>query len=178
MVRELFSLARKKSPCIIFIDEIDAIGSKRLDSSTSGDREVQRTLMQLLSELDGFDSLENVKVIAATNRPELLDKALLRPGRFDRIVEIPLPTIEGREAIFNVHARKMPLDKSVDFSKLAIMTEGYSGAEIKAITIEVGMKAISEEVSKCKMTHFKEAISSIDTKRKGVKNNSPDRLYG
>ena len=178
MVRELFSLARKKSPCIIFIDEIDAIGSKRLDSSTSGDREVQRTLMQLLSELDGFNSLDNVKVIAATNRPELLDKALLRPGRFDRIVEIPLPNIEGREAIFNVHARKMPLDKNVDFSKLSIITEGYSGAEIKAITIDVGMKAISEGVSKCKMSHFKDAISSIDTKRKGVQNNGPDRLYG
>ena len=178
MVRELFSLARKKSPCIIFIDEIDAIGSKRLDSSTSGDREVQRTLMQLLSELDGFNSLDNVKVIAATNRPELLDKALLRPGRFDRIVEIPLPNIDGREAIFNVHARKMPLDKNVDFSKLSIITEGYSGAEIKAITIDVGMKAISEGVSKCKMSHFKDAISSIDTKRKGVQNNGPDRLYG
>jgi proteasome regulatory subunit len=178
MVRELFSLARKKSPCIIFIDEIDAIGSKRLDSSTSGDREVQRTLMQLLSELDGFNSLDNVKVIAATNRPELLDKALLRPGRFDRIVEIPLPNLEGREAIFNVHARKMPLDKNVDFSKLSIITEGYSGAEIKAITIDVGMKAISEGVSKCKMSHFKDAISSIDTKRKGVQNNGPDRLYG
>ena len=178
MVRELFSLARKKSPCIIFIDEIDAIGSKRLDSSTSGDREVQRTLMQLLSELDGFESLENVKVIAATNRPELLDKALLRPGRFDKIVEIPLPDIEGREAIFNVHARKMPLNKDVDFSKLSIITEGYSGAEIKAITIDVGMKAISEGVSKCKMSHFKDAISSIDKKRKGVKNNGPERLYG
>ena len=178
MVRELFSLARKKSPCIIFIDEIDAIGSKRLDSSTSGDREVQRTLMQLLSELDGFNSLDNVKVIAATNRPELLDKALLRPGRFDRIVEIPLPNLEGREAIFNVHARKMPLDKNVDFSKLSIITEGYSGAEIKAITIDVGMKAISEGISKCKMSHFKDAISSIDTKRKGVQNNGPDRLYG
>jgi proteasome regulatory subunit len=148
MVRELFALARKKSPCIIFIDEIDAIGSKRLDSSTSGDREVQRTLMQLLSELDGFDSLENVKVIAATNRPELLDKALLRPGRFDRIVEIPLPNIEGRESIFNVHARKMPLDKNVDFGKLSIITEGYSGAEIKAVTIDVGMKAISDGVTK------------------------------
>ena len=132
----------------------------------------------ILSELDGFDSLENVKVIAATNRPELLDKALLRPGRFDRIVEIPLPNIEGRESIFNVHARKMPLDKNVDFSKLSIITEGYSGAEIKAITIDVGMKAISEGVSKCKMSHFKDAISSIDTKRKGVKNNGPDRLYG
>ena len=178
MVRELFALARKKSPCIIFIDEIDAIGSKRLDSSTSGDREVQRTLMQLLSELDGFDSLENVKVIAATNRPELLDKALLRPGRFDRIVEIPLPNIEGRESIFNVHARKMPLDKNVDFGKLSIITEGYSGAEIKAVIIDVGMKAISDGVTKCKMSHFKEAISSIDAKRKGVKNNGPDRLYG
>ena len=178
MVREVFALARKKAPCIIFIDEIDAIGSKRLDASTSGDREVQRTLMQLLSELDGFDSLENVKVIAATNRPELLDKALLRPGRFDRIVEIPLPNIEGREAIFKVHAKKMPLDKNVDFGKLSIITDGYSGAEIKAITIDVGMNAISEGVSKCKMSHFKDAISSIDSKRKGVKNNGPDRLYG
>ena len=178
MVRELFALARKKAPCIIFIDEIDAIGSKRLDSSTSGDREVQRTLMQLLSELDGFESLENVKVIAATNRPELLDKALLRPGRFDRIVEIPLPGIEGREAIFKVHAKKMPLDKNVDFAKLSIITDGYSGAEIKAVTIDVGMNAISEGVTKCKMSHFKEAIYSIDAKRKGVKNNGPDRLYG
>ena len=178
MVRELFALARKKAPCIIFIDEIDAIGSKRLDSSTSGDREVQRTLMQLLSELDGFESLENVKVIAATNRPELLDKALLRPGRFDRIVEIPLPGIEGREAIFKVHAKKMPLDIYVDFAKLSIITDGYSGAEIKAVTIDVGMNAISEGVTKCKMSHFKEAIYSIDAKRKGVKNNGPDRLYG
>jgi proteasome regulatory subunit len=178
MVRELFALARKKAPCIIFIDEIDAIGSKRLDSSTSGDREVQRTLMQLLSELDGFESLENVKVIAATNRPELLDKALLRPGRFDRIVEIPLPGIDGREAIFKVHAKKMPLDKNVDFAKLSIITDGYSGAEIKAVTIDVGMNAISEGVTKCKMSHFKEAIYSIDAKRKGVKNNGPDRLYG
>jgi len=178
MVRELFSLARKKAPCIIFIDEIDAIGSKRLDSSTSGDREVQRTLMQLLSELDGFESLENVKVIAATNRPELLDKALLRPGRFDRIVEIPLPNTEGREAIFKVHAKKMPLNKNVDLAKLAIITDGYSGAEIKAITIDVGMNAISEGVDVCTMSHFKAAISSIDAKRKGAQNNSPDRLYG
>jgi|TARA_B110000438_G_scaffold57020_1_gene57074 proteasome regulatory subunit len=178
MVRELFSLARKRAPCIIFIDEIDAIGSKRLDSSTSGDREVQRTLMQLLSELDGFDSLENVKVIAATNRPELLDKALLRPGRFDRIVEIPLPDTEGREAILKVHAKNMPLNKNVDFAKLSIITEGYSGAELKAITIDVGMNAISQGVKICKMSHFKEAISSIDSKRKGSQNDSPDRLYG
>ncbi len=178
MVRELFALARKKAPCIIFIDEIDAIGSKRLDSSTSGDREVQRTLMQLLSELDGFDSLEDVKVIAATNRPELLDKALLRPGRFDKIVDIPLPSIEGREAIFKILAKDMPLDSKVDFAKLSIITEGYSGAELKAITLDVGMNAISSGVSKCKMSHFKEAITSIDAKRKGIKNSDPDRLYG
>ena len=179
MVRELFSLARKRAPCIIFIDEIDAIGSKRLDSSTSGDREVQRTLMQLLSELDGFDSLENVKVIAATNRPELLDKALLRPGRFDRIVEIPSArTQKVGKLSSKFMLRRCLLDKNVDFAKLSIITDGYSGAEIKAVTIDVGMNAISEGVTKCKMSHFKEAIYSIDAKRKGVKNNGPDRLYG
>ena len=97
LVRELFSLAKEKSPAIIFLDEIDAIGAKRLDSATSGDREVQRTLMQLLAELDGFDALENVKIIAATNRPDILDDALLRPGRFDRIIEIPLPDDKGEK---------------------------------------------------------------------------------
>ena len=100
MVRELFSLAKEKAPSIIFLDEIDAIGAKRLDGSTSGDREVQRTLMQLLAELDGFDVLENVKIIAATNRPDILDEALLRPGRFDRVIEIPIPDEVGRKAIF------------------------------------------------------------------------------
>ena len=107
MVRELFSLAKEKSPAIIFLDEIDAIGAKRLDSATSGDREVQRTLMQLLAELDGFDALEDVKIIAATNEPDILDDALLRPGRFDRIIEIPLPDENGRKMILNIHLSKM-----------------------------------------------------------------------
>ncbi len=107
LVRELFSLAKEKSPAIIFLDEIDAIGAKRLDSATSGDREVQRTLMQLLAELDGFDALENVKIIAATNRPDILDDALLRPGRFDRIIEIPLPDDGGRKKILGIHFEKM-----------------------------------------------------------------------
>ena len=107
LVRELFDLARTKSPSIVFIDEIDAIGARRLDSTTSGDREVQRTLMQLLAELDGFEQLEDVKIIAATNRPDILDDALLRPGRFDRVIEIPLPNIEARTSILKIHLRKL-----------------------------------------------------------------------
>ena len=176
MVRELFDLARTKSPSIIFIDEIDAIGSKRLDVATSGDREVQRTLMQLLAELDGFDPLDNVKVIAATNRPELLDAALLRPGRFDRIISINMPNSEARELIFDVHCKHMPL-KGVSFRKLAIATEGYSGAEIKSVVIEAGMQAISDDRSSCNHKDFTDAISMIDSKRKESDYSGPDSLY-
>jgi len=177
MVRELFDLARKRAPAIIFIDEIDAIGSKRLDMATSGDREVQRTLMQLLAELDGFETLDDVKVIAATNRPELLDAALLRPGRFDRIIDINLPNPEARECIFEVHCKHMPLSGGVSFRKLAISTEGYSGAEIKSVVIEAGMQAISDGRSSCNFNDFSDAISSIDCKRKESKHNGPDSLY-
>ena len=177
MVRELFDLARKRAPAIIFIDEIDAIGSKRLDMATSGDREVQRTLMQLLAELDGFETLDDVKVIAATNRPELLDAALLRPGRFDRIIDIKLPNSDARERIFEVHCKHMPLSGSVSFRKLAISTEGYSGAEIKSVAIEAGMQAISDGRSSCNYNDFSDAISSIDCKRKESEQNGPDSLY-
>jgi len=177
MVRELFDLARKRAPAIIFIDEIDAIGSKRLDMATSGDREVQRTLMQLLAELDGFETLDDVKVIAATNRPELLDAALLRPGRFDRIIDINLPNPDARECIFEVHCKHMPLSGGVSFRKLAISTEGYSGAEIKSVVIEAGMQAISDGRSSCNFNDFSDAISSIDCKRKESKHNGPDSLY-
>jgi proteasome regulatory subunit len=177
MVRELFDLARKRAPAIIFIDEIDAIGSKRLDMATSGDREVQRTLMQLLAELDGFETLDDVKVIAATNRPELLDAALLRPGRFDRIIDIKLPNPDARERIFEVHCKHMPLSGSVSFRKLAISTEGYSGAEIKSVVIEAGMQAISDGRSSCIYNDFSDAISSIDGIRKESEHNGPDSLY-
>ena len=176
MVRELFDLARTKAPSIIFIDEIDAIGSKRLDVATSGDREVQRTLMQLLAELDGFDPLDDVKVIAATNRPELLDAALLRPGRFDRIITINMPNSEARELIFEVQCKHMPL-KGVSFRKLAIATEGYSGAEIKSVVIEAGMQAISDDRSSCHHKDFTDAISMIDSKRKESDYSGPDSLY-
>ena len=177
MVREMFDLARSKAPSIIFIDEIDAIGSKRLDVATSGDREVQRTLMQLLAELDGFDSLDDVKVIAATNRPELLDAALLRPGRFDRIITISNPNTEARELIFDVQSMHMPISDDVSFRKLAIVTDGYSGAEIKSVLIEAGMQAISDGRSTCNHKDFVDAISAIDVKRKESDYSGPDSLY-
>ena len=177
MVREMFDLARSKAPSIIFIDEIDAIGSKRLDVATSGDREVQRTLMQLLAELDGFNALDEVKVIAATNRPELLDAALLRPGRFDRIITISNPNTEARELIFDVQSKHMPISDDVSFRKLAIVTDGYSGAEIKSVLIEAGMQAISDGRSTCNHKDFVDAISAIDLKRKESDYSGPDSLY-
>ena len=177
MVREMFDLARSKAPSIIFIDEIDAIGSKRLDVATSGDREVQRTLMQLLAELDGFDSLDEVKIIAATNRPELLDAALLRPGRFDRIITISNPNVEARELIFEVQSKHMPILDDVSFRKLAIATDGYSGAEIKSVLIEAGMQAISDGRATCNHRDFIDAISAIDLKRKESDYSGPDSLY-
>ena len=177
MVRELFEMARKKAPSIIFIDEIDSIGSKRLDVSTSGDREVQRTLMQLLSEIDGFDSLDDVKVIAATNRPELLDAALLRPGRFDRIIEIPLPELEARVEIFRVHCGKMPLGAGVDNRKLASMTEGFSGAEIKSVVLEAGISAISDNRKSVNKEDFVLAIKKVEDNRKTSTDSKYEGIY-
>ena len=177
LVRELFSLAKEKSPAIIFLDEIDAIGAKRLDSATSGDREVQRTLMQLLAELDGFDALENVKIIAATNRPDILDDALLRPGRFDRIIEIPLPDDKGRKTILSIHYDKMATSR-LNISKLVELTEGFSGAELNATTVESGMIAIRESRVKVTQKDAVLAIERIKNKREsGGNTSSPDNLY-
>ncbi|MHC1626922.1 MAG: proteasome-activating nucleotidase [Methanoculleaceae archaeon] len=142
LVRELFDLARKRSPAIVFIDEIDAIGATRSDISTSGDREVQRTLMQLLAGMDGFDRRGDVKIIGATNRIDILDRALLRPGRFDRVIEIPLPDYEGRLAILKIHTRHMALHPDVDLKAIARLTEGRNGADLRAICMEAGMFAI------------------------------------
>jgi len=178
LVRELFDLAKEKAPSIIFIDEIDSIGSKRLDSSTSGDREVQRTLMQLLSEMDGFESNQNVKIIAATNRPELLDKALLRPGRFDRIIEIGLPDRDARENILQIITKQMSLDNSMILEKIANKTEGFSGAELKALVMEAGIKAISEEKATVSENNFLEALQLIVENRKETRGNNHEGLYG
>ncbi len=161
LVRELFALAKDKAPSIIFIDELDAIGAKRLDSGTSADREVQRTLMQLLAELDGFDVLKDVRIIGASNRPDILDKALLRPGRFDRIIEVPLPSYEGRLEILNIHLRRMNLLKDVEIEELAQKTEGLSGADLKAICTEAGMFAIRENQFSVSKNNFDQAIVKV-----------------
>jgi proteasome regulatory subunit len=161
IVRELFDMAREKAPSIVFIDEIDAIGAKRLEIATSGDREVQRTLMQLLAELDGFDPIGDVKIIAATNRVDILDDALLRPGRFDRIIEIPIPSREARVKIFEIHTGRMSLDGKIDFEFLADRTPDATGADIKAICMEAGMFAIRDERKSVKLDDFDKAIIKI-----------------
>jgi len=161
LVRELFDLARLKSPSIVFIDELDSIGAKRLDMATSGDREVQRTLMQLLAELDGFNPLGDVKIIGATNRPDILDEALLRPGRFDRIIDIPIPNIEGRTEIFKIHIRTMNIDDTVDITELSQKTENTTGAEIKAICTEAGMFTIRDNRDTVTFSDFEKAIIKV-----------------
>ena len=166
VVREVFELARKKAPSIVFIDEIDAIGAKRVDLGTSGEREVQRTLMQLLAELDGFQPLDNVKIIGATNRIDILDPALLRPGRFDRVIEIPLPDFNGRKEIFKIYISKMKVSNEVDVTILAKLTEGFSGADIKNVCTEAGYFAIRENKRIIEMSHFIEAINKVKSKRK------------
>jgi proteasome regulatory subunit len=161
LVRDLFKMAKEKSPSIIFIDELDSIGAKRFDSSTSGDREVQRTLMQLLSEMDGFNNRGNVRIIAATNRPDILDPALLRPGRFDRFISIPMPDKEALAIILKIHSRRMKLSDNVDFDELASLTEGANGSELKAIAMEAGMFAVREERCSVGMDDFKNAIKKL-----------------
>ena len=158
-VREVFELAREKTPSIIFIDEIDAIGTKRMGDTSGADREVQRTLMQLLAELDGFDSRGDVGIIGATNRPDILDDALLRPGRFDRAIEVPNPSKEGRKHILEIHTERMKLDENIDFDKISEVTEGFSGADLKAVCTEAGMFAIRNNRKK---VIFKDFLDSID----------------
>jgi len=165
VVRDVFELARKKAPSIIFIDEIDAIGAKRVDLGTSGEREVQRTLMQLLAEIDGFQPLNNVKIIAATNRIDILDPALLRPGRFDRLIEIPLPNLEGRKQILKIYISKMKTSEDVNINELAMITEGFSGADLKNLCTEAGYVAIRNNEGTIRMTHFREALERLKAKK-------------
>ncbi|MEM0263282.1 MAG: proteasome-activating nucleotidase [Saccharolobus sp.] len=170
IVRDVFDMAKRKAPAIIFIDEIDAIGAKRLDIGTSGEREIQRTLMQLLAELDGFNPLDNVKVIAATNRIDILDPALLRPGRFDRIIEVPLPDFKARVEIFNIYLGRMRVSKDIDVNVLAYLSDGFSGADIKNVCVEAGYIAIRENRNVIIMEDLIEAINKIKNKRKKVEN--------
>jgi proteasome regulatory subunit len=168
LVRDLFELATEREPAIIFIDEIDAIAATRTESKTSGDAEVQRTMMQLLSEMDGFEARGNVRIIAATNRFDMLDRAILRPGRFDRLIEVPEPDAEGRKRIFEIHTRNMNVADDVDFEALAAETEGYSGAEIESMTTEAGMFAIRDERTTVRTSDFEEAIEKLEKESSGT----------
>jgi proteasome regulatory subunit len=161
LVRDLFEVARENEPAVLFIDEIDAIASKRTDSKTSGDAEVQRTMMQLLSEMDGFEERGDIRIIAATNRFDMLDPAILRPGRFDRLIEVPKPDDAGREIIFKIHTRDMNVADDVDFEELAEMADDASGADIKAVCTEAGMFAIRDDRTEIYMDDFVSAWEKI-----------------
>lgn len=161
MVREMFELAQERAPSIVFVDEIDAIGARRMDTSTSGDREVHRTMMQLLAEIDGFDPRGDVKILAATNRPDILDPALLRPGRFDRLIQFPMPNEAARAAIFRIHVRGMNLAEDIDLEAIAKETDRATGADIKAICTEAGMFAIRRGAEQVTQADFKMAIAKV-----------------
>ncbi|GAA5432620.1 proteasome-activating nucleotidase Pan2 [Haloarcula japonica] len=162
LVRDLFELAAEREPAIIFIDEIDAIAAKRTESKTSGDAEVQRTMMQLLSEMDGFDERGEIRIIAATNRFDMLDRAILRPGRFDRLIEVPNPDVEGRERILEIHTQEMNLDDDVDLGAFATETDGLSGAELASLATEAGMFAIRDGRTTVQQSDLYDALGKIE----------------
>ncbi|KAF8730079.1 hypothetical protein HU200_017045 [Digitaria exilis] len=170
LVRDAFQLAKEKAPCIIFIDEIDAIGTKRFDSEVSGDREVQRTMLELLNQLDGFSSDERIKVIAATNRADILDPALMRSGRLDRKIEFPHPSEEARARILQIHSRKMNVNPDVNFEELARSTDDFNGAQLKAVCVEAGMLALRRDATEVTHEDFNEGIIQVQAKKKSSLN--------
>merc|ERR1712240_129823 len=170
LVRDAFALAKERKPAIIFIDELDAIGTKRFDSEKAGDREVQRTMLELLNQLDGFQPNTNIKVIAATNRVDILDPALLRSGRLDRKIEFPAPTEEARARIMQIHARKMNVDPDVNYEELARSTDDFNGAQCKAVCVEAGMIALRREATTVHHEDFMDAILEVQAKKKATLN--------
>jgi len=166
IVRDAFALAKEKGNTIIFIDEIDAVGGKRHGGEENGDREVQRTMLELLNQLDGFTSNENIKVIAATNRPDILDPALVRSGRIDRKIEFPLPTEDARAQILQIHSRKMTVSKDVNYDELARMTPDFNGAQLKAVCVEAGMLALRRDATELQHEDFVEGIAEVQAKKK------------
>lgn len=178
MVRELFVLAREHAPSIIFMDEIDSIGSTRIDSGGSGggDSEVQRTMLELLNQLDGFEPTQNIKVIMATNRIDILDSALLRPGRIDRKIEFPAPNEEARADILRIHSRKMNLTRGINLKKIAEAMPGASGAEIKGVCTEAGMYALRERRVHVTQEDFEMAVAKV-MQKDSEKNMSIKKLW-
>jgi 26S proteasome regulatory subunit T5 len=166
LVRDAFTLAKEKAPAIIFIDEIDAIGSKRFDSDTNGDREVQRTMLELLNQLDGFSSTVDVKIIAATNRADILDPALMRSGRLDRKVEFPHPNEDARAQILRIHSRKMNIKDDVNFEELGRSTQDFNAAQLKAVCVEAGMLALRRDATVVNHEDFVEGIVQVQAKKK------------
>uniref|UniRef100_A0A0K0DA92 AAA domain-containing protein n=1 Tax=Angiostrongylus cantonensis TaxID=6313 RepID=A0A0K0DA92_ANGCA len=173
LVRDAFALAKEKAPAIIFIDELDAIdllGTKRFDSEKAGDREVQRTMLELLNQLDGFHPNDEIKVIAATNRIDVLDPALLRSGRLDRKIELPHPNEDARARIMQIHSRKMNVNKDVNFEELARCTDDFNGAQCKAVCVEAGMIALRRDASEVVHEDFMDAILEVQAKKKSSLN--------
>jgi len=164
MVRELFVMAREHAPSIIFMDEIDSIGSSRGDSGSGSDSEVQRTMLELLNQLDGFEATKSIKVVMATNRIDILDSALLRPGRIDRKIEFPAPDDKARADILKIHSRKMNMVRGINLVKIAEMMPGASGAEVKAVCTEAGMVALRERRIHVTQDDFEAAVKKIMTK--------------
>lgn len=174
MVRELFTLARSKKACIIFFDEIDAVGGARHDDGQGGDNEVQRTMLEIVNQLDGFDARGNVKVLMATNRPDTLDPALLRPGRLDRKIEFGLPDLEGRVHVFKIHARTMSMDKDIRFELIARLCPKTTGADIRSVCTEAGMFAIR---ARRKSISEKDLLDAVDKVIKGYQKFSATQKY-
>jgi len=175
LVKEIFELAKEKAPSVIFIDELDALAATRLEIGTSGEREVQRTFMQFLAEIDGFKNLENVKVIGCTNRKDILDPAVLRPGRLDRLIEVPLPNKDGIKQIFKIHTKNMKLDEKINIEKLYKLMEEFSGAEIKAVCTESGYFAIRDNRTKIEEEDLHKAIIKV---KKEEGNDDYLKLFG
>ncbi|KAF6262077.1 26S proteasome regulatory subunit [Scenedesmus sp. NREL 46B-D3] len=174
LVRELFRVADELSPSIVFIDEIDAIGTKRYDSHSGGEREIQRTMLELLNQMDGFDALSEVKVIMATNRIETLDPALIRPGRIDRKIEFPLPDAKTKRRIFGIHTGRMTLSEDVNLEEFVMAKDELSGADIKAVCTEAGLLALRERRMRVTQADFRKAKEKVLYKKKeGV----PEGLY-
>jgi len=174
LVREMFRVAQEHAPSIIFIDEIDAVATKRYDSTSGGEKEIQRTMLELLNQLDGFDDRGDVKVIMATNRIETLDPALIRPGRIDRKIEFPMPDEKTKRSIFRIHTSKMTLDEDVTLEEFVVAKDDLSGADIKAICTEAGMLALRERRMKVTQADMRKAKEKALYKKKG---NIPDGMY-
>ncbi|KYQ92702.1 26S protease regulatory subunit S10B [Tieghemostelium lacteum] len=166
VIREMFGYARDHQPCVIFMDEIDAIGGRRFSEGTSADREIQRTLMELLNQMDGFDTLQKVKIIMATNRPDVLDPALLRPGRLDRKIEIPLPNEGGRVDVLKIHASSITKHGDIDYDAIAKLSDGFNAADLRNVCTEAGMFAIRAERDYTIEEDFFKAVRKVSDNKK------------